>query len=91
MKAQNTIQSFNQKFGTLGWFFAGLGGALAVGYLLRRGAGRGQLQRFAGMGAGLVSSNEDASRKLERNWHEGRDAVEEASWESFPASDPPSF
>lgn len=91
MKSPTGLQSFNQKFGTLGWFFAGLGGALAVGYLLRRNAGGPQLQRFAGMGAGPVASSRDASRKLEPNWHEGRDAVEEASWESFPASDPPSF
>ena len=91
MKSQNALQTFNKKFGTLGWFFAGLGGALVVGYLMRKSAKDEPLQRFAGMGAGPTASNEDASRKLEPNWHDGRDAVEEASWESFPASDPPSF
>lgn len=91
MKASNKTKRVNGTFGTLGWFLVGLSGALILGYIMRRGAGRGQLPRFAGMGAGPASAPGESSRKLEPNWHDGRDAIEEASWESFPASDPPSF
>ena len=83
-------KSQESKFGTLGWFVLGVAGAVGLGYLMRSRSARPELARFAGMGAG-PTSGADAAKKLEPNWHEGRDGVEEASWESFPASDPPSF
>ncbi|MGE0526666.1 MAG: hypothetical protein AB7P49_06350 [Bdellovibrionales bacterium] len=68
----------------------GAGAVAAVFIFFRRRRKRDLDRRFTGMGVAPVVSASEAKEKLKPHWQEGQhDIVDEASSESFPASDPP--